>query len=204
MNGLYALKPWFARRLTVLQRQLIRVGVSPDVVTFAGILCAGVAAISLAMLPVPWAALPVAGFLTARLACANLDGSIARETETQTRLGSVLNEVGDRAADLVMICGLVPHTSLPLVLGALLAGSAPSWISLAGAAAGVRRINGGPVGKTERCLVIAIAAATGWFTLAAVVLIVGSLLTAGLRLLKVKALCNGRFGEDRAPMGGRW
>lgn len=103
-----------------------------------------------------------------------------------------------------MICGLVPHTSLPLVLGALLAGSAPSWISLAGAAAGVRRINGGPVGKTERCLVIAIAAATGWFTLAAVVLIVGSLLTAGLRLLKVKTLCNGRFGEDRAPMGGRW
>ncbi|MFG2196131.1 CDP-alcohol phosphatidyltransferase family protein [Streptomyces sp. NPDC048639] len=203
MNGLYALKPWFARRLAVLQRRLLRGGVSPDVVTFAGILCAGAAAISLAMLPATWAVLPVVVFLTARLACANLDGSIARETGKQTRLGSVLNEVGDRAADLVMILGLLPHTSLPLVLGALLAGSAPSWISIAGAAAGVRRINGGPMGKTERCLVIAVAAATGWYAPAAVVLVVGSVLTAGLRLFQVGALCNGRVGEGRDAVGGR-
>ncbi|CAM5229442.1 CDP-alcohol phosphatidyltransferase family protein [Streptomyces antimycoticus] len=217
MNGLYALKPWFARRLTLLRRWLIRSGISPNAVTFAGVLCAGAAAASFAMLAAPWAVVPVVVFLTARLACANLDGSIARETGKQTRLGSLLNEIGDRAADLVVILGFLPHLSPPFVLGALLASSAPSWISIAGAAAGVRRINGGPMGKTERCLVVAVAAASGWYAPAAVVMVVGSALTAGVRLFQVVALCNrrdgegghdgesGRVGEDRDhdPLSGR-
>ncbi|AQW51856.1 hypothetical protein SHXM_05319 [Streptomyces hygroscopicus] len=111
-----------------------------------------------------------------------------------------------------MILGFLPHTSPSLVLGALLASSAPSWISIAGAAAGVRRINGGPMGKTERCLVIAVAAASGGYAPAAVVMVVGSVVTAGVRLL-----CNrldgesghngesGRVGEDRDhdPLSGR-
>ncbi|WP_167502290.1 CDP-alcohol phosphatidyltransferase family protein [Streptomyces malaysiensis] len=196
MNGLYALKPWFARRLTLLRRKLIRSGVSPNVVTFAGMLCAGAAAASFALLPAPWAVVPVVVFLTARLACANLDGSIARETGKQTRLGSLLNEIGDRVADLLVILGFLPHISPSLVLGALLASSAPSWISIAGAAAGVRRINGGPMGKTERCLVVAVAAASGWYVPAAVVIVVGSALTAGVRLFQVVALCNSRAGES--------
>ncbi len=204
MNGLYALKPWFARRLTLLRRKLIRSGVSPNAVTFAGMLCAGAAAASFALLPAPWAVVPVVVFLTARLACANLDGSIARETGKQTRLGSLLNEIGDRAADLLVILGFLPHISPSLVLGALLASSAPSWISIAGAAAGVRRINGGPMGKTERCLVVAVAAASGWYVPAAVVIVVGSALTAGVRLFQVVALCDSRAGESgHAGEGGR-
>ncbi|WPB92276.1 CDP-alcohol phosphatidyltransferase family protein [Streptomyces malaysiensis] len=196
MNGLYVLKSWFARRLTLLRRKLIRSGVSPNVVTFAGMLCAGAAAASFALLPAPWAVVPVVVFLTARLACANLDGSIARETGKQTRLGSLLNEIGDRAADLLVILGFLAHISPSLVLGALLPSSAPSWISIAGAAAGVRRINGGPMGKTERCLVVAVAAASGWYVPAAVVIVVGSALTAGVRLFQVVALCNSRAGES--------
>ncbi|MFH8808562.1 CDP-alcohol phosphatidyltransferase family protein [Streptomyces hygroscopicus] len=196
MNGLYALKPWFARRLTLLRRRLIRSDISPNSVTFAGLLCAGAAAASLAMVPAPWAVVPVVVFLTARLACANLDGSIARETGKQTRLGSLLNEIGDRAADLLVILGFLPHISLSLVLSALLASSAPSWISIAGAAAGVQRINGGPMGKTERCLVAAVAAASGWYAAAALVVIVGSVLTAGVRLFQVVVLCNRLDGES--------
>ncbi|MEV0917751.1 hypothetical protein AB0I93_26275 [Streptomyces sp. NPDC049967] len=40
----------------------------------------------------------------------------------------------------------------------------------------------GPVGKTERCLLVVVAAASGWAVPVLTVIAAGSLLTAGLRL----------------------
>lgn len=189
MLGLYALKPWFAGQLSAARRHCVLRGISPNSLSVAGVLSAGAAAVSLAVLPAPFAALPVAVFLTARLAFANLDGTVARESGKETPLGSVLNEAGDRGADLVVLLGLLPHVPLPLVLAALLASSLPSWMSLAGAAAGVGRINGGPVGKTERCLIAVVAAASGWYVEAAVAVAAGSLLTCALRAIQITGRC---------------
>ncbi|PNE40007.1 CDP-alcohol phosphatidyltransferase family protein [Streptomyces noursei] len=189
MMGLYALKPWFAGRLAVVRRYGVRHEISPNVFTVAAVICAAAAAVSLAMLPAHFSAFPVALFLIARLACANLDGTVARESGKESPLGSVVNEVGDRAADLVVVLGLLPYVPMPLVLGALLASTLPSWMALAGAAAGVARINGGPVGKTERCLIVIIAAATGWYLPAAVAVIAGSLLTCVLRAFQIAGRC---------------
>lgn len=189
MLGLYALKPWFAGQLSAARRYFVLRGISPNSLSVAGVLSAGAAAVSLAVLPAPFAALPVAVFLTARLAFANLDGTVARESGKETPLGSVLNEAGDRGADLVVLLGLLPHVPLPLVLAALLASSLPSWMSLAGAAAGVGRINGGPVGKTERCLIAIVAAASGWYVEAAVVVAAGSLFTCALRAVQITGRC---------------
>ncbi|NEC65638.1 phosphatidate cytidylyltransferase, partial [Streptomyces sp. SID9727] len=50
------------------------------------------------------------------------------------------------------------------------------------AAAGAPRRNGGPVGKTERCLLVVVAAASGWAVPVLAVIAAGSLLTAALRL----------------------
>ncbi|MEV7720426.1 hypothetical protein AB0Q93_24580, partial [Streptomyces sp. NPDC088184] len=44
------------------------------------------------------------------------------------------------------------------------------------------RRNGGPVGKTERCLLVVVAAASGWAVPVLTVIAAGSLLTAALRL----------------------
>jgi phosphatidylglycerophosphate synthase len=185
MMGLYSLKPWFATKLTMVRRVLIEHDVSPNTISVFGIVFAAVAGVSLALLPAPIAALPVLVFLVLRLAAANLDGSVARETGKQTRWGSVLNEVGDRAADLLLLAGLLPHLPLALALGLLLAASGPSWISLAGAAAGLPRLNGGPMGKTDRCLLLVLAAATGWYLVVAVAVIVGSVCTVALRLTQI-------------------
>jgi CDP-diacylglycerol---glycerol-3-phosphate 3-phosphatidyltransferase len=183
--GLYALKAWFAARLTLIRAVLVRHRVNPNTISVAGILFAACAGASLALLPAPVAAVPVTLFLVARLAAANLDGSVARESGRQTRWGGVLNEIGDRLADLLVLAGLLAHVSLPLALGVLLASSVPSWVSLAGAAAGLRRINGGPVGKTERCLLMVLAAATGWYTVFAVIVLAGSALTGLVRLVRL-------------------
>ncbi|WP_371526994.1 phosphatidate cytidylyltransferase [Streptomyces sp. NBC_01283] len=182
MNGLYALKPWYADRLSGVRGALARREVSPDTLTVAGVLCAAGAAASLAWLPVPLAALPVAVLLAARLAFANLDGALARDTGRITRRGALMNELGDRAADLVVMAGFLTLAPLWLVAAAGLAATLPSWVSLAGAAAGGPRLNGGPVGKTERCALVVLAAASGWVVPVLAVIAAGSVLTAGLRL----------------------
>ncbi|GGU15560.1 CDP-alcohol phosphatidyltransferase family protein [Streptomyces violascens] len=181
MNGLYALKPWYADRLSGIRGALARRGVSPDTLTAAGVVSAAGAATALALLPAPLAALPVAVLLAARLAFANLDGALARDTGRTTRRGALLNELGDRAADLIALAGFLPLAPLWLVATAALAATLPSWISLAGAAAGAPRRNGGPVGKTERCLLVAVAAASGWVSPVLMVIAIGSVLTAAVR-----------------------
>ncbi|QDY79180.1 CDP-alcohol phosphatidyltransferase family protein [Streptomyces qinzhouensis] len=186
MNGLYALKPWYASRLAGVRGVLVRRGISPDALTAAGVVCAAGAAAALALLPAPLAALPVAVLLAARLACANLDGAVARDTGRTGPRGALNNELGDRAADLLMLAGFLTLAPLWLVAVAGLAATLPSWVSLAGAAAGAPRLNGGPVGKTERCLLAVVAAAGGWAVPVLAVLAAGSALTALLRLARLR------------------
>ncbi|MFB7165524.1 hypothetical protein [Streptomyces sp. NPDC056242] len=185
MNGLYALKPWYADRLSGLRRALASRQVSPDALTAAGVVCAAGAAAALAWLPAPSAALPVAVLLAGRLAFANLDGALARDTGRTTRRGALLNELGDRAADLLVIAGFLPLAPLWLVAAAAFAATLPSWVSLAGAAAGAPRRNGGPVGKTERCLLAVVAAASGWAVPVLAVVAAGSAVTSVVRAVWV-------------------
>ena len=186
MDGLYALKPWYARRLRPLRTSLVARDVSPHVLTLAGVAagCAAGAAFATGH------GLLVPPLVAARLAFANLDGAVARESGRTTPWGSVVNECGDRLADAAMLAGAVALAlaPAPLVLAALLAATLPSWVALAGAAAGAPRPNGGPVGKTERCLLVCVAAlvpAATYPVLCAVV--AGSLGTAAARLAGVRS-----------------
>jgi CDP-diacylglycerol---glycerol-3-phosphate 3-phosphatidyltransferase len=184
---LYALKPWYAARLAPVRRQLAERRTAPEVVTWVGVAAGAGAGLALATLPHgPLAAVIVAVALAARLACANLDGSLARDTGRTTAWGCVVNELGDRLAELAAIAGLAAVAPGWLVLAAALAASAPSWISLAGVAAGVPRIQGGPVGKTERALLLVVTAAIGHVAVVLAALIIGSLLTAAIRLASIR------------------
>jgi CDP-diacylglycerol--glycerol-3-phosphate 3-phosphatidyltransferase len=187
-RGLYALKPWYADRLAGTRRWLAAHDVAPDVLTGAGVGFGALAGVALATVhhPLP-AAVLVAALLALRLAAANLDGALARDTGRGTRFGAVVNELGDRGADLAALAGCFALAPPWLVLLAMLAATAPSWVALAGAAAGATRINGGPVGKTERCLLLVlIAAAPAYAVPLLTALTAGSLLTSALRLRTVR------------------
>ena len=185
-GGLYSFKSWYADRLAPVRRRLIAVNVPPSAITMAGIAFGGGAGAALALLrPGPAAGVAVAALLAARLGCANLDGAVAREGGRTTSFGSVLNEVGDRAAELAALAGCVAFAPTALVAAAALATTLPSWVSLAGAAAGLGRIQGGPVGKTERCLLLALLAALGFPLVFLSVLAAGSVVTALVRLLRL-------------------
>jgi CDP-diacylglycerol--glycerol-3-phosphate 3-phosphatidyltransferase len=188
MDGLYALKPWYAARLTPLRRRLVVSHVTPNALTATGVIFAAGAGAVLALAePGWWAAVAVAALLGARLACANLDGALARETGQPSAYGGVVNELGDRAADLAALAGCIVLAPHALVAVAALAATLPSWVALSGAAAGAPRINGGPVGKTERAAVLVVIALTGAVVPLLAVIAIGSVLTAAVRLRSVRS-----------------
>jgi CDP-diacylglycerol--glycerol-3-phosphate 3-phosphatidyltransferase len=183
MSGLYALKPWYARRLRPVADRLERHDISPDAVSAGGVAFGALAGAALALLsPGPLAGVIVAVLLAARLACANLDGTLARRRRARPS-GGVVNEAGDRLADLAMLAGLTVPLGWPAAL-VLLAATLPSWAALAVAAQGGSRSNAGPLGKTERCALMVVAASSGWFVPVVVLVVIGSVLTALLRLVR--------------------
>jgi CDP-diacylglycerol--glycerol-3-phosphate 3-phosphatidyltransferase len=191
-GGLYSFKSWYAGRLAPVRRSLVAANVPPAAITMAGIIFGGGAGAALALLrPGPVAGATVAVLLAARLACANLDGGVARDGGRSTSFGSVLNEAGDRAAELAALAGCLAFAPTALVLAAALAATLPSWVALAGAAAGLGRVQGGPVGKTERCLLLALLAAIGFPVVILSVLAVGSAVTALVRLLRLARTARG-------------
>ncbi len=185
-GGLYSLKSWYADRLAPVRRGLVTANVPPAVITAAGVFFGAGAGAALALLrPGPAAGLAVAVLLAARLACANLDGGVARDRGRATPFGSVVNELGDRAAELTALAGCLAFAPAALVFAAALAATLPSWVALAGAAAGLGRLQGGPAGKTERCLLLALTAATGLGVVFLWVIAAGSALTAVIRLARL-------------------
>ena len=170
---LYALKPWYGRRLRRVRSLLLERGTSPSTVSWAGVVVAALAGTALAVLhPGLLAGAVVGGLLAVRLACANLDGALARESGRCSADGSVTNEVTDRVADLAVLAGCFALAPAPWVLGAM----------LAQAAAGRPRVNGGPGGKTERCVLLVLVALTGAAVPLLALLVLLSLATAGRRL----------------------
>lgn len=192
MIGLYALKPWYTRRLTPILNTAVAHNVSPDVFTAAGVVAAGAAGVTIALGWWPLAAV----FLALRLAGANLDGAVARARGVSRPWGFVVNEIGDRTSDLLTFAGLAVFAarlhgpgfqwlswSVIQVLAAALAATLPTFASLAAAAAGATRRNGGPLGKTERCLFVLVATAFPVIMpFVLMQLVNGSILTTVLRL----------------------
>ncbi len=183
MDGLYALKPWYATRLRSARTALVARRVSPHLLTAAGVAAAAAGGLALAT----GNALAVPPLVAARLAFANLDGGVARESGRTTPWGDVVNELGDRLADVALLAGAFALAPAPLVLLALFAATLPSWVALAGKAAGATRANGGPVGKTERCALVCLAALLP-ITLPHVLMAIasGSVITAALRLRAIR------------------
>lgn len=205
MRGLYALKPWYTRRLTSIIRVATARDISPDVFTMIGVVSAVGAGVAIAY--GSWIVALV--LLAGRLAGANLDGAVARARGVSRPWGFVLNELGDRAGDLAMFAGLVmlaerttdvgwgSSWATGWVLVAALCATLPTFTSLSGAGAGAPRLNGGPFGKTERCAAVVVATAVpAWIPVISVIIVVGSVLTMVVRLRATHRLLS---AESFAP-----
>jgi phosphatidylglycerophosphate synthase len=179
------------------ERLAVRLGISADALTLIAVPVAAFGGLCLALSDtVPWLLLLVPLVAVVRLGLNLLDGMVARSTGSMHPLGELWNELGDRLADTLFIGGLafVAAVDPRLVLGAVAAALLSSYVGITSRAIGASRQYGGVMSKPGRMITLGIAApvafVTGrseWLALAALVILVGALITLGQRILATRA-----------------
>ncbi len=156
MITLYDLKPRFQNGLRPVARGLHARGISANQVTVAALALAVATAGVIALWPTPTMLLLLPPVLLIRMALNTLDGMLAREFQQSTPLGAVLNELGDVLADAVLCLPLVLIPGVPaapvvtLVWLALLS----EFCGVVAVQIGARRRYDGPMGKSDRALLL--------------------------------------------------
>lgn len=152
---IYDLKPRFQALLRPFTSWLFAHAVTANMVTVGAMLAslAYGAWMLLAASVLPYLLLPL--FMFARMALNAVDGMLAREHGQQSKLGAVLNEVGDVLADAAL---LVPFATLPgvkpqLVYGVIFLATLTEFFGVLGQVNGAGRRYDGPSGKSDRAFV---------------------------------------------------
>ena len=157
MPSLYQIKPRFQALLRPLCQRLAAAGVTANQLTIAAVLLSAVGGLLLVLNPHsrwPWLLLPP--LLLVRMALNALDGMLAREHGQQSALGAILNELGDVVADAALYAplALLSGVSAGAVALLLWLAALTEMTGLATLQAGASRRYDGPLGKSDRALVI--------------------------------------------------
>jgi CDP-diacylglycerol--glycerol-3-phosphate 3-phosphatidyltransferase len=166
MISVYQLKPKFQALLQPLLIKLRKCGFTPNGLTILALLLSiatglfcyfGPKNIGLILLPI---------FLLIRMALNALDGMMARQFDLQSKKGAVLNEIGDVLSDLalfyplVKLFGIIDHEWIWCFL---LLSVVNEFAGLLGQALGGERRYDGPMGKSDRALVVGVLCLLFWF-----------------------------------------
>jgi CDP-diacylglycerol--glycerol-3-phosphate 3-phosphatidyltransferase len=158
MISVYQLKPKFQALLQPLLRRLRSWGVSPNLLTLLGMvlsLAMGIFAfygdrtIALILMPI---------VLLVRMALNALDGMMARQYNLQSKMGALLNEIGDVVSDIVLYYPLYVLFAMDQIwiMCFLLLSVLNEFAGLLGQALGGARRYDGPMGKSDRALVVGV------------------------------------------------
>ena len=156
MPSVYDLKPAFQGLLRPVVTHLARNGFTANQVTLAAMLLSILTGVGIALNAenVAWLLLlPLVLFV--RMALNAIDGMLAREHDQKTRLGAVLNELGDVISDaalylpLALVAGFDPRLMVLIVLLAVISEMTGVLTQTLGA---TRRYDG-PMGKSDRAFV---------------------------------------------------
>jgi CDP-diacylglycerol--glycerol-3-phosphate 3-phosphatidyltransferase len=185
MASIYDIKPAFQNLLRPITRGLAGVGVTANQVTIAAALLSAAVGACIGFNPAArWPLLLLPGFLFVRMALNAIDGMLAREHNMKSRLGAVLNEIGDVAADtaLYLPLALVPGFSALLIVLIAILSIISEMTGVVAVQIGATRRYDGPMGKSDRAfvfgllgLLLGLGVPTGLW-LAAVQAAVGTLL----------------------------
>jgi CDP-diacylglycerol--glycerol-3-phosphate 3-phosphatidyltransferase len=157
MASIYDLKPRFQYLLRPLLARLVRLGATPDTITWSALLgSSGVGAIVWFASDHQFCLLLLPMWLLVRLSLNALDGMMAREFRMATSRGAMLNELGDVLSDLALYlplagwCVTAAWPVIAFVCGAMLT----ELCGVLGQALGGRRRYEGPMGKSDRAALI--------------------------------------------------
>ncbi len=161
MPSVYQLKPAFQKLLRPVVGLIARAGISANAVTLsAALLSAAVGVLIFLRSEERWPFLVVPVFLFIRMALNAIDGMLAREFGHKTRLGAVLNELGDVISDsfLYLPFAALPGISLWLTAIVVVLAVISEMAGVVAIQIGAARRYDGPMGKSDRAAVFGIAA----------------------------------------------
>jgi CDP-diacylglycerol--glycerol-3-phosphate 3-phosphatidyltransferase len=160
MASVYDLKPAFQGLLRPLCRGLAGAGVTANQVTTGAALLSLAAGGLIAWQPAArWPLLLLPAVLLVRMALNALDGMLAREHGMKSALGGILNELGDVVSDaaLYLPLALVPGVDARLAVLAVVLAGLTEMTGVVAVAIGASRRYDGPMGKSDRALVLGAA-----------------------------------------------
>ena len=159
MTSTYQLKTRFQSLLRPLAATLYRAGVTANQITVGACVVSILLGTAAALHPERnYLFLLISFWCLLRMAANALDGMLAREFGQASRLGAVLNELGDVVSDIALywpfawVAGSHPWLVVAILLLALLS----EFTGLLGAALGGPRGYEGPMGKSDRALVFGV------------------------------------------------
>ncbi len=158
MPSIYQLKPAFQGLLRPLVRGLARIGVTANQVTLAAVVLAFTVDAALLASDGRHVLLLLPLAYIARMALNAIDGMLAREHGQMSRLGAILNELGDVVADAAMVLPLAlrpEFAATPLVVLVVLA-VIVEMTGVIGVQIGASRRYDGPLGKSDRAFVFGV------------------------------------------------
>ena len=186
----------WAAMLTPVAKLLLRIGVSPDVVTLAG--TAGVVLASLIFLPAGWlwqGALVITFFVISD----SIDGQMAKLSGRESRYGAFLDSSLDRVADGSVFAGVALYLAQTgdsvlwsgVTLWALIAGQVTSYVKARAESLGFQA-GGGLAARADRMLLILLGVLLTGFSvpyaleIAVSLLALASTITVAQRMIKVR------------------
>lgn len=159
MISVYQLKPKFQQLLIPVLVKLHAQQLSANKITIAAIIWSAILGVLLFFSPAHPVFLVLVAFgLLVRMALNALDGMMARTFNQQSKLGEILNELGDIVSDTFIFCGLFSYSFVsPSVLFVVIVLSIINEFAgvLAKLISGIRRYDG-PMGKSDRALLIGV------------------------------------------------
>jgi CDP-diacylglycerol--glycerol-3-phosphate 3-phosphatidyltransferase len=152
MPSIYDLKSRFQNLLRPLLNSLVRAGITANQVTLTAMLASIAYGLWLwldSSQPLAWLLLPL--FLFLRMALNAIDGMLAREFGQQSRLGGILNEVGDVVSDAALYLPFAVLSAHPVLVAlAVLLAMLTEFVGVLGPNLGAPRRYDGPMGKSDR------------------------------------------------------
>ena len=154
MISVYLLKKNFQNILRPLSDTLFKIGVTANQVTISAfilsILAGGVIYYYAPKTTLAYAVLPIILFV--RMALNAIDGMLAREHDQKSRLGAILNELGDILSDIVIYVPLlyVCHLRYSIILLFSLLTLISETVGIMGIQINASRRYDGPMGKSDR------------------------------------------------------
>jgi CDP-diacylglycerol--glycerol-3-phosphate 3-phosphatidyltransferase len=156
MISVYTIKPKFQALLIPILRGLHKLGVTANMITWTAILISAGVGAFIFQYPGKTALILLPVSLLVRMALNALDGMMARTYNMQSKMGEILNELGDVVSDFVMFypIGILFQINHLVLIAFLFLSVVNEYTGILSKAVSNERRYEGPMGKSDRALVV--------------------------------------------------